>query len=153
MHLRNNTLPIDTLDIEWQDDSSSYLPKKWTNAVSLDGQRLWRSVTLNVTAVESEPAMKDAEFTLVPRPGMLVKVAEFPAPGSGLDPVRAARTEYRVTDSGAWKETSAKGFTTLGGEELPPARRWPLWLAWVGGVVAVIAVVGIWRRWRVRSME
>jgi hypothetical protein len=145
-----NGQPWFRLDIDWRETPAGWWPAKWTYTFTLDGKKVNRVAKLAVESYEYDPPVSDADFTLPAEPGMReVIVAEATPPGSGLNPSYPARRVYRITESGEWVETEARGPTTLDGIQLPPNRGWGWW-PWAGGAAAaaVVGVAWVWRRQR-----
>jgi hypothetical protein len=127
-------------DVEWHQLQSGWWPEKWTLTWTMNGQ-IKRVHRLRVESFEPNVAVTDNDFTLPAEPGMKVIVGESPSLGTGLDPYRPATRTYRISPTGSWDEIAAHGFTTLQGEELPPARgrAWILWSVASGVLMLVVA--------------
>ncbi len=133
------------VDIDHQQTSHGWLPLKWviTNTISGEVQNIKR---LNVEAIEANPSLVEEDFTLPIKPGMKVRINEFPGRGKGLDPQKPARTELAVGPDGSNDVISREGFRTSEGVELPPASTSKWW--WISGVsLAVVIVVFLVLTW------
>ncbi|MBX9578698.1 MAG: hypothetical protein K2X87_00170 [Gemmataceae bacterium] len=136
------------LDIDWRQTPAGWWPERWTETFTADGKTTNVVQKWRVESYEYDPPVADADFTIPVEPGMeRVRVVELVPPGTGMDPGRPPYRVYRITTSGEWVETEAKGATTRDGTELPPRRWWDRW-PWAAGVVG-LAAVGGWA-WRAR---
>ncbi len=135
----SGTNPWIRLDVQWKQTDLGWWPTNWTHTWSDQGhvQRIHR---LRIDSSEPNVAVADSDFTFRVEPGMRVRVSENPAAGSGLNPSVAATKTYLISPSGAWQETSAKGFTTLDGKVLPPERG-QAWLWWVAAAAAGVGTL------------
>jgi hypothetical protein len=132
--------PWSRLEIFWKNTPYGWWIDHWSETWS-DHGRVRHICRLRVDAFEANPEVSDSDFLLPAEPGMKVTVGEYPSPGNGLDPSKAANKTYLISPSGSWDELSSKGFTTLEGEELPPEGR-RRWIAWtIGGGIATGALI------------
>ncbi len=143
--------PWDRLDVEWTRDDAGWRPDRWSLTWTVNG-KVRRVYKLRVERFEANPAVADSDFTISATPGMNVLVHEYPELGTGLNPAYPAGRTYHVSPSGAWEETSAKGFTTLAGEQLPPTgRSWVWWAVAAAAVVVIAAEAWVIRRRRMAA--
>jgi hypothetical protein len=138
--------PWTRTDIDWKQTEFGLWPDKWTLTWSMNGQ-VWRIQRLRIDSFEPNPAVTDADFTLEAKPGMRVKVADSPPPGPGLNPDLGPTRTYVISPSGSWQEVDAKGYTTLGGEVLPPeqTQSWIWWAVAAAGAGATALLFYAWR--------
>jgi hypothetical protein len=143
--------PWERLDVEWKRTDAGWWPDRWTLTWTVDG-KVRRVYKMRVERFEANPAVADRDFTIPAKPGMKVVVHEYPGLGTGLNPAYPAERTYQVSASGSWEETAAKGFTTLGGEHLPPAgRAWVWWAVAGAAVVAILDTAWVIRRRRIAA--
>ncbi|MBX9623359.1 MAG: hypothetical protein K2X82_06055 [Gemmataceae bacterium] len=137
-------------DVDWRRTPAGWWPERWTYTFTNDGVTPNHIYTVRVEAYEYDPPVADGDFTVPAEPGMeRVRVVEPVPAGGGMNPDLPPYREYRISPSGEWVETKAKGLTTLDGVELPPERWWHRW-PWAAGVVVLAAAaVGV-RAWRRR---
>jgi hypothetical protein len=152
-HIRfNGTNPWYRLDVTHHDTPHGWLPKSWTVTWTTGGH-VATVHRLTAVSFEVNPQLREDDFTLPIKPGMIVYTDEYPAVGTGLDPERPRNGTYRVEPSGRWVELNSKGFTTIEGVELPRNSRRGYWW-WVVGVagttVPVVAVMAWLRKRRKR---
>ncbi len=131
--------PWNRLDVEWKQTDLGWWPGSWTKTWTANGQ-VRRIQRLRIESFEPNAEVADSDFTFPVEPGMKVRVANLPPAGAGLDPNFAATKTYLISPSGAWEETSAKGFTTLDGKVLPPERGYA-WIWWVSAAVVGIGAI------------
>ncbi|MCI0701587.1 MAG: hypothetical protein L0241_10935 [Planctomycetia bacterium] len=149
IYFSNKTNPFYRFDIEYQQLSGAWLPKKWTQTFS-ENFRVCEIERTDVTNVELDPTVSDDDFTIPITPGMIVKEYHYPDAGKGLDPQFPATKTSRAKPSGELEVVAETGFTTKEGKQLPPEREWRWWwIALAVGGVLVLALGGGWM-WRKR---
>lgn len=143
--------PWDRLDVEWKRTDVGWWPDRWALTWTVNG-KVRRLYKLRVESFEPNPAVAEGDFAIPVKPGMTVRVHEYPELGTGLNPLYPADQTYRVSPSGAREEVSAKGFTTLDGEQLPPAERhWVWWAVAAAAVIVALVAVRVVRRRRMAA--
>lgn len=133
--------PTFRLDVEHTQTPHGWLPKKWTHTTTVEG-KVMTIIRLTVDSVEVNPALREEDFTLPLKPGMIVTTYDYPESGKGLDTARPAKGKYRVGADGELESMEPQtGFTTTKGIQLPPERGPWRWLWWGIGAVCVLVVV------------
>ncbi len=105
------TDPYMRTDIDYQEVGGVWVPKRWAHTVSRDNRVLQLS-RYEVTNVELNPAVSDADFDIPVLPGYVVEEHAFPAKGSGLNPDYPARRTTVVTPDGGKKVIEETGYLT-----------------------------------------
>lgn len=127
------------IDIDHQQTPHGWLPLKWVVTHTIDGEV--RNITrLSVEAIEANPSLVEDDFTLPIKPGMKVRINEYPGKGKGLDSQTPARTELTVGLDGSEEVTKREGFRTKEGVQLPAESGSKWW--WIGGVSLVVFLAG-----------
>lgn len=133
--------PLFRLDVEHAETPHGWLPKKWTHTTTMGG-KVMTIVRWTVDSVEANPILREEDFTIPLKPGMIVTTNDYPASGKGLDTARPAKGKYRVGAGGELESMEPQtGFTTTTGIQLPPERGPWRWLWWGIGAVCVLVVV------------
>jgi len=114
----------------------------------MEGKRTRAVCRLKVEEFQGNPAIRDEDFTLAPRPGATVEEHNIPAPGSGLDPTNHAVRRYTVGPDGRETVTDRRPQQRLDGTTVPENGTTVWW--WVGGMVVLTSLIGVylWRRRR-----
>jgi hypothetical protein len=149
----NKTNPYMRTDIDYQEVGGQWVLKRWTHTVSMNN-RVAQVSRYEVTKVELNPVVSDAEFDIPIEPGYLVEEHVFPAKGSGLNPDYPAHKTTRVKPDGGKEVIAESGFLSTDGVPVPLTRPWwSLWWVWaaVGVMVAAVLVWVVWRRARRRA--
>jgi hypothetical protein len=139
--------PWNRTDTEFQLTDHGWLPKSWAIVNTIGGEV--RNITkMTVQTIEANPVLRDEDFTLPIKPGMRVRINDFPTKGSGLDPSIPARSVATVDEGGRLEVTSSESHRNLDGTEVvkEPSGRW-IWL--VGFLsLAAIVLICLWVRRR-----
>lgn len=122
------------------------VPVRWVNEwASTRSQKVWRSETMKVTAVEYASAVDDQTWTLMAEPGTIVQERQYPSgPINILDNKVEKTTTYQADDSGRFVEGEVVGGT------FRPRRPYLWWAA--GGVVLLALLVGWGLRRRAKPL-
>lgn len=148
LQVASNGRPITESDIQYQQTSHGWLPKSWIFTLGDAGSgKIDRLNRMNVTELELDCMVSDADFTAEERPGMLIVKRKYGKPVTPIHP-RVLETDegfYRVTESG-----TKVGVVYESGIE---HRRWAFsWLWWSLGLVPVAALT-CWLVYRWRNLK
>jgi hypothetical protein len=98
MVLQRETQPLLTIDIDYQQSSAGWLPRKWIRNEYRNG-RISMTEEAEVTRIDVDPSVGPSDFTLEPTPGMRVMEQRFFL-DSPTGRIRSEETRYVLGSDG-----------------------------------------------------
>ena len=97
--------PVMDIQVDYQQTAKGWLPRGWTEIYPRkNGQTVW-VLRMHVDDVEIDPPVKDADFRVDVKPGMLVQRLNYPgSPDQIVGVAPDSERLYRVGPGGEWNE-------------------------------------------------
>jgi hypothetical protein len=123
------------LDVIYQKIEESWLPQRWTVVRRDNRGQTIRLERMRLEEVTPNPPMKDSDFEVEIKPGMIIQRVDLAGSPDSIQVPRPKEDRlFRVAENGEWNPI-------INGVEQP--RRWPAWVWWAGGIILPVLVLGV----------